>query len=435
MSSSSAYLRQVGIHRNLPTFNESITGLTAIITGANGISGFNTMRALLDSPQRWQTIYGLSRRPPPESMMALLSHEARSRIKIVTCDFLDGPALIAKSMKLAGVRADYVFYYSYIHKDWSEAEALVKSNVLLLKNFLEALEVADIRPARFILQTGGKNYGTQIGRARTPQLESDPQPRHLAPNFYYPQEDLLKSYCEKQGTSWNVIRPAAVIGASTHAAMNMFYPFAVYAAVQARKGEPLFFGGDWEQWQYEYHHCSARMTGYLTEWAALEKHCGNEAFNSNDGGPLTYERFFTELASWFGAKGVVPPPDDDSKMETIGMGCGGKESPLGYGPPMFGKSSFSFLDWANEEENAAAWRDIMMESGGKITHDPFEDTESFYMLKWAYHRFGSVCLNKARRYGWTGFVDTMESIFEMYKEMSKLGTLPPMQVESAHPLC
>ncbi|KAL0929869.1 nad dependent epimerase dehydratase family protein [Colletotrichum truncatum] len=435
MSSSSAHLRQIGIYRNLPTFDESIAGLTAIVTGANGISGFNTMRALLDSPQRWETIYCLSRRPPPNEMMALLSDEARSRIKMISCDFLDDPTLIAKSLKSSGVRADHIFFYSYIHKDWSEAEALVKSNTALLKNFLEALELADIKPTRFILQTGGKNYGMHIGRAPTPKLESDPQPRHLAPNFYYHQEDLLKAFCERTGTKWNVIRPAAIIGSSTHAAMNTFYRFAVYAAVQARKGEPLVFGGDWEQWQYEYYHCSARMTGYLSEWAALEKPCANEAFNTNDGGPFTYERFFAELARWFGAKGVIPPPDDDSKMATVEMGCGGKNSPLGYGPPMLSKSSFCLGDWARDERNAAVWRDIMEESGGKITSNPFDDIESFSLMKWAYHRFGSVCLNKARRFGWTGFVDTMESIFEMYQEMGQFGALPTMQVESARPLC
>ncbi|POS68563.1 NAD dependent epimerase/dehydratase [Diaporthe helianthi] len=368
-------------------------------------------------------------------MMALLPEEARSRMKIVSCDFLNKPDLISKTLKSAGVRADHVFFYSYIHKDWSEADALVKSNVSLLRNFLEALELADIKPTRFILQTGGKSYGMHLGRTRTPLLESDPQPRHLWPNFYYLQEDLLKAFCDKNSVSWNVIRPAAVIGTSTQAAMNMFYLFAVYAVVQVHKGEPLFFGGDWEQWQYEYYHCSARMTGYLTEWAALEEPCGNEAFNANDGGPLTYERFFTELARWFGAKGVVPPPDNDSEMVTETVGCGGKGSPLGYGPIMEAKSSFSFYEWAKDEKNVAAWREIMKQSGGKIASNPFDNLESFHTLKWAYQRFGTVCLNKARRYGWTGFVDTMESIFEMYQEMGKLGALPPMQVKSARPLC
>ncbi|KAE9581310.1 Short chain dehydrogenase gsfE [Colletotrichum fructicola] len=433
MSSSASQLRQIGIHRNLPTFDDSLDGLTAIITGANGISGFNTMRALLDSPKRWKTIYCLSRKPPPEEMMALLSPEAQSRIEIVTCDFLQEPASIAKSMTQAGVRADHIFFYSYIHKDWSEAEALVESNVKLLKNFLGALELAEIKPSRFVLQTGGKNYGVHIGRVRTPLLESDPQPRHLQPNFYYPQEDMLKEFCAKHGTSWNIIMPTAVIGTSSNASMNTFWSFAVYAAIQARKGESLAFGGDWEQWQYEYYHCSARMTGYLSEWAALEQGCANQAFNTQDGGPFTWERFFAELARWFGAKGVVPPPDDESGLKTV-EGRSGKKTPLGYGPPLSYKSSFTLRDWAADKKNVETWHAIMKESGGKITHDPFKDPDTFFMGDFAYLRFGSVSLNKARRFGWTGFLDTMESIFESYQEMEKLGMLPSMQVDAAQPL-
>jgi len=43
-------------------------------------------------------------------------------------------------------------------------------------------------------------------------------------------------------------------------------------------------------------------------------------------------------------------------------------------------------------------------------------------------------MNKARRMGWTGFVDTMEAVFEMYKEMGDLGMVPRMKVGEARPL-
>ncbi|KAH8748265.1 NAD dependent epimerase/dehydratase [Diaporthe sp. PMI_573] len=432
--SSSSQLRRVGIYRNLPTYNKSVTGLRAIITGANGISGFNTMRALLDSPQRWEKIYALSRRSPEPDMMDMLSPEARSRITFVACDFTEDPASIAKTLQAAGVSADYVFFYSYIHKEWSAAEALVDCNVPLLSGFLESLELSGIRPSRFVLQTGGKNYGVHIGRTPVPLLESDPQPRHLRPNFYYDQEDILKSYCEKQGSSWNVIRPAAVVGSSSHAGMNCLYPFAVYAAVQARKCEPLCFGGNWEEWEHEYYHCSARMTGYLSEWVALEVGCANEAFNSQDGGPLTWQRFYDELARWYGAKGVVPPADDDSQLKTVLYGAGGKECPLGYGPPLSRKTSFTLEEWSRNEENHAIWLAIMKESNGTVKYDPFLQPGEFVIGDLAISRYGSVSLNKARRFGWTGFVDTMETIFEMYAELEKLGMLPAMQAESARPL-
>ncbi|KAK2596515.1 hypothetical protein N8I77_013402 [Diaporthe amygdali] len=70
----------------------------------------------------------------------------------------------------------------FFSQEWSQAAALDKDNTALLRNFLDSLELADIKPSRFVLQTGGKNYGMHIGRVRTPLVESEPQPRHLQTN-------------------------------------------------------------------------------------------------------------------------------------------------------------------------------------------------------------------------------------------------------------
>lgn len=43
-------------------------------------------------------------------------------------------------------------------------------------------------------------------------------------------------------------------------------------------------------------------------------------------------------------------------------------------------------------------------------------------------------MNKARRLGWNGFVDTMESLFEIYSEMGDLGMLPRLKVKEPKPL-
>jgi len=74
------------------------------------------MRVLLESPQRWKKVWAASRRPPPEEMMALLSDEQRSRVEHVACDFLAKPEEIAQELKGKGVKADYVFFYSYARK-------------------------------------------------------------------------------------------------------------------------------------------------------------------------------------------------------------------------------------------------------------------------------------------------------------------------------
>lgn len=336
MGSKHQPVRDRGIYHSLPQFDPAIRDLTAVVTGANGISGFHTMRALLQSPERWKRIYALSRNPPPQSMMDLLSADERSRVHHVAIDFLEDAETIAQKMADAKVVADYIFFYSYLQPRpppgvaiLSNLQDLVDVNAKLLDNFLKALVQLGVTPKRFLLQTGAKNYGVQFGRWRVPAMESDPQPVHLGPNFYYPQEKLLFDYCKSQGTTWSVIRPAWIIGAVNNAQMNALYPFAVYAAVQAKKGEPLDFPADWDAWQYEPRYSTAMLTAYLSEWAILEDVCKNEAFNSVDTESLVWDRFYHALVTWYGVDQGVKAPEEDLAKYQQHVGKSGKDTAMG----------------------------------------------------------------------------------------------------------
>jgi hypothetical protein len=96
----------------------------------------------------------------------------------------------------------------------------------LLKNCIDALERAQIRPKRFLLQTGAKNYGVHLGPALAPYEESDPRVM-IEPNFYYPQEDILWEYSKRVGVPWNVTRPSMILGAVEDAAMNVAHPVRI----------------------------------------------------------------------------------------------------------------------------------------------------------------------------------------------------------------
>jgi len=148
-----------GIYHGLPVYSNNLRGLTAIVTGANGISGYHMVRVLAEAPQRWQKIYCLSRRPP------LVSGGLPENVEVISCDFLQDPTEIAKSLKERRVQADYVFFYSYIQPPpkpgegvWSDTEELTRLNAALLGNFLAALDEIGVTPKRIMLQTGAKNY-------------------------------------------------------------------------------------------------------------------------------------------------------------------------------------------------------------------------------------------------------------------------------------
>ncbi|KAF5677814.1 NAD dependent epimerase dehydratase [Fusarium heterosporum] len=363
-------LQQKGIYRNLPTFDPSITGLTAIIAGATGISGFNTIRCLLESPHRWSKVYALSRSPPSDQLLGLLEPSQRESLHHVPVDLLSSAEEVANSLRSASVTGTHVFFYAYIQPKadgdkgiWENAEKLVECNSKILNNFLE--------------------------------------------------------------TKWNVIRPFGVLGTSDNAKMNTLYVLGAYAATQRQNQVPLSFPGGWELWEEPFPVSTARLTGYLTEWAVLEDACENQAFNSEDGNMLSWDRYFHELARWFGIdKGVAGPREDVDQLEKLEI-KGGRGSALGYGPSTQVTQSFNFLTWAKDPSNARAWEEIMKQSQHKIKKNPFEqDTyDTFGLGKYLFVLTATVSMSKARRLGWTGQVDSLESSFEALSEMASLDRL------------
>jgi len=89
-----------GIFHALPTYPDTAEykNLTAIVTGANGISGYHMVKVLSSAPERWSKIYCLSRRPPPSYFFDELGEGAK-RVEHVEADFTDDSGAIGKTLK------------------------------------------------------------------------------------------------------------------------------------------------------------------------------------------------------------------------------------------------------------------------------------------------------------------------------------------------
>jgi nucleoside-diphosphate-sugar epimerase len=158
-------IQSVGIYHGLPVYPPEQSGLTAIITGANGISGYYMYRVLAQDSKRWKKIYCLSRRPP------LIPGGLPDHVEHIPLDFLKKPKEIADVLKERKVTADHVFFFSYIQPPplpgkglWSDAEEMARVNSELVKNFLDAMKLASITPKRFMLQTGVRSPLVVVGR-------------------------------------------------------------------------------------------------------------------------------------------------------------------------------------------------------------------------------------------------------------------------------
>src|SRR4030095_11711904 len=77
----------------------------------------------------------------------------------------------------------------------------VVGNVAILTATLDALETCSDALEHVQLLEGIKWYGMHLGPYPTPSREDDP--RHLPPNFYYDQQDLLSKRAVRAGWSWS----------------------------------------------------------------------------------------------------------------------------------------------------------------------------------------------------------------------------------------
>lgn len=105
-SSQTQLVRSHDIFHGLPTFPDTpeYKNLTAIVTGASGISGQHMIRVLAQAPERWTKIYSMSRRPPPDYLLKKLGKQAEI-VEHIALDFFAGPEEMGKKMKEAGVKA------------------------------------------------------------------------------------------------------------------------------------------------------------------------------------------------------------------------------------------------------------------------------------------------------------------------------------------
>jgi hypothetical protein len=79
------------IFHGLPTFPDAVgKKYSAVVAGANGITGSYIIRALAEAPERWGMIYALSRRPSKDYIA--------DNVKHLSVDFLSSPEDISQQL-------------------------------------------------------------------------------------------------------------------------------------------------------------------------------------------------------------------------------------------------------------------------------------------------------------------------------------------------
>lgn len=215
----------------------------------------------------------------------------------IAADLLDAEALT----RALSARPDitHVVYASRAPHAESGVED-VAGNLAMLRNLLDAAEAALPRFAHIHLVQGTKWYGMHLGPYRTPAREDDP--RHMPPNFYYDQQDLVAERQRGEAWAWTASRPSFVLDVAPGRARNMVSTLGAYAAICRELGLPFDFPGKPGAWTALHEVTDAALLAEGVLWMLGEPRCANRAFNVTNGDCFRWRDLWPFLAERFGLR-------------------------------------------------------------------------------------------------------------------------------------
>lgn len=268
-------------------------GGSVLIIGALGVVGRAAL-AEYEADDRWD-VTALSRRAP----------DFATRGGWISADLLDRSALEAS---LAGAGPFTHVVYAALQEEaslvsgWTSGDQISR-NTLMLRNLLDVLGSQGGRLSHLTLLQGTKAYGVHHGPYRMPARESDP--RFIAGNFYYEQEDLARARAERDGFAITVLRPQIVCGFALGNPMNAVTALGVYASICRELDQPLRFPGGPPCLQEA---VDARLLGRAIKWAGSEPRCRGETYNVANGDCFSWLNIWPGIARRFGVEPGVAHP-------------------------------------------------------------------------------------------------------------------------------
>ncbi|PPJ56846.1 hypothetical protein CBER1_11058 [Cercospora berteroae] len=373
---------------------------TALITDADGIAGRALLKHLVDctTKDEWARIVVNTR-------STTHCKTSDDRIHFVNLDFSQRPGTLIEQMTGPCANITHAFFCSYVHE--GIFEELNKANAELFENFLLALTAAATALANVTLLSSTRYYGSHISPVPTPCREGDARRGDPADNFYHAQEDFLTMLQMNQNWTWNVIRPEPIISAAVvPGGFNIALSLAMYFMITEQVVEEARMPTNERCWNGIAAFSDAKLLAEFSVWAASNAECANQAFNFSNGDHFVWRFAWPLLADHFGAYST--PDQTFQKPEPVrGML----------------QQEFSLVEWASDKK--AVWGRVcegtgILEARESFSSASWSELDSMLQRSWS----ASVSVNKARKFGWTGFKDSFDCFVDAFEALRQENLLP-----------
>ena len=211
----------------------------------------------------------------------------------ISVDLLDRDDCRVKLGTVAGIT--HIFFAAYIEKETSVAS--VPPNVDLLRNLLDTIEPLSPDLCHVNLMQGSKWYGNHLGPYQTPAREDDP--RHMPPNFYYDQQDMVAARAAKKSWTWSAARPHGICGYAVGNPMNLGMLISVYATVSKALGLPLRHPGSAANANALYQVTDTKHLAKSVVWMSTMDACAGEPLNITNGDIFRWSNMWPAIADYF----------------------------------------------------------------------------------------------------------------------------------------
>ena len=261
----------------------------ALVIGPTGATGA-PIAAALARRSGWR-VYGLSRHAPA----------GEAAFRHIAADLTDTASCRRGLEKIEPVTHAFFCARAPFREGGVED---VEGNVAMLAATLDALAGRSDALEHVHLLEGIKWYGMHLGPYPTPSREDDP--RHLPPNFYYDQQDLLSARATEARWSWSASRPSYICDFAPTRSRNLISVLGTYAAICRELDVPLDFPGSAAAYSVLTELSDATCLAEAIVFLSTHETGKNAAFNVTNGDCFRWSQVWPHLANWFGMPCGVP---------------------------------------------------------------------------------------------------------------------------------